>query len=59
MDAIKEREIEEKELRKITEAYRKMNPTNRCFIVSASGMLLASQQAGEMERKDREKEGKE
>lgn len=35
--------VEDKDLRKITEAYKKMNPINRCFIVSASSMLLASQ----------------
>lgn len=54
MEAIKEKnktEIDEKELRKITEAYRRMNPANRYFIASASSMLLASQEtSGETER---------
>lgn len=61
MDQIKEREtkakapeIEDKELRKITEAYRQMTPINRCFIVSASSMLLASQNEPETEEKDKE-----
>lgn len=47
MEQVKVREnetiVEDKDLRKITEAYKKMNPINRCFIVSASSMLLASQ----------------
>ena len=57
MDQIKEREtkvkapeIEDKELRKITEAYKQMTPANRYFMVSASSMLLASQET------EREKE---
>lgn len=55
MDQIKERkttEIEDKELRKITDAYRRMNPANRCFIVSASSMLLASQDVEETENQE-------
>lgn len=57
MDQIKERkttEIEDKELRKITDAYRRMNPANRCFIVSASSMLLASQSVSESEEQKKE-----
>ena len=53
MDQLKERkapEIEDGDLEKITEAYRQMTPTNRYFIMSASGMLLASQRAGEEEK---------
>ena len=50
---VKAPEIEDKELRKITDAYRKMNPTNRCFIVSASSMLLASQNAAEDKKQGR------
>ena len=57
MDQIKEREtktkapkIEDKELRKITEAYKQMTPGNRYFMVAASSMLLASQET------EREKE---
>lgn len=57
MDQLKERkttEIEDKELRKITDAYRQMTPANRCFIVSASSMLLASQSASESEEQKKE-----
>ena len=57
MDQIKERkttEIEDKELRKITDAYRRMNPANRCFIVYASSMLLASQSVSESEEQKKE-----
>lgn len=57
MDQLKERkttEIEDKELRKITDAYRQMTPANRCFIVSASSMLLASQSAPESEEQKKE-----
>lgn len=53
MDQLKERkttEIDDKELRKITEAYKQMTPANRYFMVSASSMLLASQET------EREKE---
>lgn len=51
---VKAPEIEDKELRKITEAYRQMTPINRCFIVSASSMLLASQNGSEPEEQDKE-----
>lgn len=57
MGQLKERkttEIEDKELRKITDAYRRMNPANRCFIVSASSMLLASQSVSESEEQKKE-----
>ena len=53
MDQLKERkttEIDDKELGKITEAYKQMTPANRYFMVSASSMLLASQET------EREKE---
>lgn len=43
-------EIEDKELEKITEAYKQMTPGNRYFMVAASSMLLASQET------EREKE---
>lgn len=49
-DHNKKADISDEELKKITETYREMNPTNRYMIMSASGMLLASQTA------DREKE---
>lgn len=41
---MKAAEIEDKELKKITEAYKQMTPANRYFMVSASSMLLASQE---------------
>lgn len=50
MDQIKEREtseIKDEELKKVTKNYKKLNQTNRCFLVSASSMLLASQEASE------------
>lgn len=47
-----EKEIETKELKKIAEIYRAMNPTNRYLIMSASGMLLASQKAAEEEQEE-------
>lgn len=47
-------EIEDKELRKITDIYSRMNPANRCFIVSASSMLLASQSTSESEEQKKE-----
>lgn len=47
-------EIEDKELRKITDAYRRMNPINRYFLVSASSMLLASQNGGEADGRQKE-----
>lgn len=48
MDQIKEREtseIKDEELKRVTKNYQKLNQTNRCFLVSASSMLLASQEA--------------
>ena len=42
-----EGKIETKELKKIAEIYKEMNPTNRYLIMSASGKLLASQKAAE------------
>ncbi len=57
MEAIKEKnktEIDEKELRKITEAYRKLNPTNRYFLTSASSMLLASQETSVETEREKE-----
>lgn len=61
MDLLKEQEtqkkdpeIEDKELRKITDAYRRMNPANRYFMVSASSMLLASQSVSESEEQKKE-----
>ena len=38
-----ENEVKEEEILELAEMYRKMTPANRFFMVSASGMLLASQ----------------
>ena len=51
---VKASEIEEKELRKITEAYRQMTPINRCSNVTASSMLLASQNSTETAKLEKE-----
>ena len=39
--------VSEKELRELVEIYKQMTPANRFFLVSASGLLLASQSADE------------
>lgn len=39
----KENEVSEEDILKLAEMYRKMTPANRYFMVSASGLLLASQ----------------
>ena len=36
-------EVKEEEILELAEMYRKMTPENRFFMVSASGLLLASQ----------------
>ncbi len=36
-------EVKEEEILQLAEMYRQMTPANRFFIVSASGLLLASQ----------------
>lgn len=42
--------VSEKELRRLVGIYKQMTPVNRFFLVSASGLLLASQSAdGQME----------
>lgn len=51
---VKAPEIEDKELRKITEAYKQMTPGNRYFMVAASSMLLASQSVSESEEQKKE-----
>ena len=53
MQEIKEKnEVKEEEILELAEMYRKMTPANRFFMVSASGLLLASQSniAQEQER---------
>ena len=51
---VKAPEIEDKELRKITEAYKQMTPGNRYYMVAASSMLLASQSVSESEEQKKE-----
>ena len=44
MQEIKEKnEVKEEEILELAEMYRKMTPANRFLMVSASGLLLASQ----------------
>lgn len=38
-----ENEVKEEEILELAEMYRKMTPANRFFMVSASGLLSASQ----------------
>ena len=40
-------EVKDEELKTVTKNYKKLNRTKRCFLVSASSMLLASQEASE------------
>lgn len=39
----KESEVSTEDILKLTEMYKQMTPANRFFMVSASGLLLASQ----------------
>lgn len=50
MEETKNQEINQEELKKITGVYKELNPINRYFIASASGMLLASQNAEKQEK---------
>lgn len=50
MKDVKREEINQEELKKITGIYKELNPVNRYFVASASGMLLASQNAEEKEK---------
>ena len=47
MSEIKDRNtenmVQEKEMKILADMYKKMTPANRFFMVSASGLLLASQ----------------
>lgn len=45
----KNNEVKREELQKLAEMYRRMTPENRFFMVSASGLLLASQRNTEKE----------
>ncbi len=48
MQEVKEKnEIREEDILKLAEMYKQMTPANRFFMVSASGLLLASQSNAE------------
>ena len=50
MQEVKEgNEVKQEEILELAEMYRKMTPANRFFMVSASGLLLASQSKAEQE----------
>ncbi len=50
MQEVKEgNEVKQEEILELAEMYRKMTPANRFFMVSASGLLLASQSNAEQE----------
>lgn len=44
-----EKRVKDEEILELAEMYRKMTPANRFFMVSASGLLLASQSNAEKE----------
>lgn len=48
-DVKKNDEIKQEEIQKLAEMYKGMTPANRFFMVSASGLLLASQSNAEKE----------
>lgn len=43
-------EVRTEEIVRLAEMYKRMTPANRFFMVSASGLLLASQDSGEIDR---------
>lgn len=47
MQKVKEKNVKEDDISRLAEMYRKMTPANRIFMVSASGLLLASQSSYE------------
>ncbi len=48
MQEVKEKnEVREEDILKLAEMYKQMTPANRFFMVSASGLLLASQSNAE------------
>lgn len=49
MKTKKMNEVKEEEILELAEMYKKMTPANRFFMVSASGLLLASQSNTEQE----------
>ena len=57
-DVKRSNEVKQEEIQKLAEMYRKMTPANRFFMVSASGLLLASQSGeGAMREKQEVKAG--
>lgn len=52
MEELKERQhdVQDEELEKLAELYKKMNPTNKYLTVSVSNLLLASQEAAQEEK---------
>lgn len=49
-DVKRNNEVNPEEILKLAEMYKRMTPTNRFFMVSASGLLLASQSNAEVEK---------
>ncbi len=50
MQSLREKNtVQEKEIKMLADMYRRMTPANRFFMVSASGLLLASQSSVETE----------
>ena len=43
-------EVRTEDIIKLAEMYKRMTPANRFLMVSASGLLLASQSSGEVDR---------
>ena len=43
-------EVRTEEIVRLAEMYKRMTPANRFFMVSAPGLLLASQDSGEIDR---------
>lgn len=51
MKGVEEREeVRTEDIIKLAEMYKRMTPANRFFMVSASGLLLASQDSAESNR---------
>lgn len=48
-DVKRNNEVKKEEIQKLADMYRRMTPANRFFMVSASGLLLASQSNAEKE----------
>ncbi len=50
-------DVREEDILKLTEMYKKLTPTNRFFMVSASGLLLASQNSADVNQDKEVKTG--